>query len=185
MDSQATLAILDHLEALDETRTVLASQLDPAITLLAEALAAGKKILLCGNGGSATDAMHIAAEFVVRFVTDRKAHPAIALSADNAILTACANDYGYEHVFRRQVEAYGQSGDVLIAISTSGKSRNVLEAIATAKHQGLGTIGLSGSTRLNCDVDIAVPSIVTARIQEMHILIGHLLVQGVEGRLPP
>lgn len=185
MDNLLQDSVHQHRSVLEGLQAVLASQLDPAITMLAHAIAEDKKVLLCGNGGSATDAMHIAAEFVVRFVTDRKAHPAIALSADNAILTACANDYGYEKVFRRQVEALGRSGDVLIAISTSGKSRNVLEAIATAKHQGLGTIGLSGKQGLNCDVDIAVPSSVTARIQEMHILIGHLLIEGLEARMPP
>lgn len=175
----------EHWAVWEETRAVLSSQLDPAVSLIAHAIAEDHKILLCGNGGSATDAMHLAAEFVVRFVADRKAYPAIALTADSAILTAAGNDYGYPQVFARQVDAYGRSGDVLIAISTSGRSRNVLEAIATAKQRGLGTIGLSGRQGLNCDVDIQVPSAVTARIQEMHILIGHLIVEELEARLPP
>lgn len=162
----------------------LAVFMEPAVSLLAHALVEGRKILICGNGGSACDAQHLAAEFVVRFVNDRRPWPAIALT-DPAILTACGNDYGYECVFKRQVEAYGIAGDVLIAISTSGKSRNVLEAIAIAKARGLGTLGLSGINPLGCDVDIAVPSSTTARIQEMHLLCSHLIVEELERRLPP
>lgn len=177
-------SIDQHLATLHKLSAVLHFALDPAVDMVAHALVAGHKVLLCGNGGSACDAGHIAAEFVVRFLTDRKAYPAIALT-DSVIITATANDYAFERIFARQVEAYGQAGDVLIALSTSGKSRNVLEAIATAKRMGIGTIGLSGVHALNCDVDIAVPSVITARIQEMHILCGHLLVEELEARLPP
>lgn len=173
-----------HQELLVRTASQLAVFLDPACSMIAHALVEGRKLLICGNGGSACDAAHIAAELVVRFVHDRRAWPAIALT-DPAILTACGNDYGYDQVFKRQVEALGQAGDVLMALSTSGKSRNVLEAIATAKARGLGTVGLSGINRLGCDVDIAVPSTTTARIQEMHILCGHLIVEELERRLPP
>lgn len=183
MDRTLGEAIGAHRSLLDATAGVLAIYLEPALSLLAHALVEGHKVLLCGNGGSAMDAEHIAAELVVRFVADRRAYPAIALNS-TANLTACGNDYGYDRVFSRQVEALGQTGDVLIAISTSGKSRNALEAIAAAKRLGLGTIGLSGASPLGCDVDIAVPSVTTARIQEMHILIGHLLVEGVLGRIP-
>jgi D-sedoheptulose 7-phosphate isomerase len=177
-------SIIDHVDTVQRLGHVLASQLDPAISMLEFALKSGNKILLCGNGGSATDAMHLAAELVVRFVADRKAYSAIALCADPAILTACGNDYGYHRVFARQVEAYGEAGDVLIAFSTSAKSKNVLEAVARAKFQGMPTLGISGKTGLHCDVDIAIPSTVTARIQEATILVGHLIIEGLEERLP-
>lgn len=171
-------AVLVNLEA------VLAATLDPAVTMLAEALIEDKKVLFCGNGGSAAMANHLAAELVVRFVADRRAHPGMSLAADNAVLTAAGNDFGYDRVFSRQVDAYGRTGDVLVALSTSGKSRNVLEAIAWAKHRGLRTLGLCGPTPMACDVDICVPSTVTARVQECHLLIGHLLIEGLEARVP-
>jgi D-sedoheptulose 7-phosphate isomerase len=177
-------SVIDHIDTVQRLGQVLASQLDPAVTMLEFALKGGNKILLCGNGGSACDAMHLAAELVVRFVADRKAYPAIALSADSAILTAGGNDYGFERVFSRQVEAYGEAGDVLIALSTSGKSKNVLEAVAKAKFQGMPTLGVSGKHGLGCDVDIAIPSTVTARIQECTILVAHLIIEGLEERLP-
>lgn len=177
-------SLLDHADTVHRLGGVLASQLDPAVSMLEFALKAGNKILLCGNGGSASDAMHLAAELVVRFVNDRKAYPAIALVADPAILTACGNDYGYQRIFSRQIEAYGEAGDVLIAFSTSAKSKNVLEAVARAKFQGMPTLGVSGKTGLGCDVDIAIPSTVTARIQEATILVGHLIIEGLEERLP-
>ena len=173
-----------HLDVAAQLVAVLQSQWDPAVTMLATALFEGHKILLCGNGGSACDAMHIGAELVGRFFLDRKAYPAIALVADPAILTALGNDYTFEKIFARQVHAYGEPGDVLIALSTSGKSKNVLEAIVAAKYLGLRTLGISGPRTLACDVDIAIPSTNTARIQEMTILVGHLLIEGLEERLP-
>jgi D-sedoheptulose 7-phosphate isomerase len=174
----------EHENAVTDLIGVLESQWDPAVTMLELCLREQHKILICGNGGSATDAMHLAAELVGRFFLDRRAYPAIALTADSAILTAVSNDYGYAKVFSRQVEAYGQAGDVLIALSTSGKSLNVREAILEAKHRGMPTLGISGKKNLGCDVDIAIPSVVTARIQELTILCGHLIIEGLEGRLP-
>jgi D-sedoheptulose 7-phosphate isomerase len=176
-------SVAEHQNACHATLSVLASQWDPAVTMLAIALSAGNKILLCGNGGSACDAQHLAAELVGRFYLDRRAYPAQALTAE-ACLTAIGNDYGFQYVFKRQVEAYGVAGDVLIALSTSGKSKNVLEAILTAKHRGMPTLGISGATGLGCDVDIAIPSTNTARIQEITILCGHLIIEGLEERLP-
>lgn len=173
-----------HVHTVMELIAVLQSQWDPAVNMLATALFEGRKILLCGNGGSACDAMHLAAELVGRFYLDRKAYPAIALAGDSAILTALGNDYSFEKIFARQVHAYGQPGDVLIALSTSGKSKNVLEAIVAAKFLGLRTLGISGSKTLGCDVDIAIPCTNTARIQELSILVGHLLIEGLEERLP-
>lgn len=163
---------------------VLASTWDPAVTMLELALKEGHKILFCGNGGSACDASHLAAELVVRFVNERRAYPAISLSGDPAILTACGNDYSFAQVFARQLKAYGVAGDVLVALSTSGRSKNVLEAIIAAKFLGMPTLGISGVNNLGCDVDIAIPSTNTARIQEMTILAGHLIIEGLEERLP-
>ncbi len=146
--------------------------------LIAATLAAGGKVLLCGNGGSAADAQHIAAELVGRFVVERRGLPAIALTTDTSALTAIGNDYGYELVFRRQVEALGRPGDVLIAITTSGTSKNVVAAADAARALGVKVIGLTGARGRAfvdaCDAGVAVPSGDTARIQECHIAIGHV-----------
>lgn len=155
-----------------------------AAELVCGAVLAGKKVLLCGNGGSAADAQHIAAELVGRFVIERRPLAAIALTTDTSALTAIANDYGYEHVFSRQVEALGAEGDVLIAITTSGTSKNVLAAAAAARARGMKVIGLTGGKGAAfvaaCDAGVAVPSIVVARIQECHITIGHLMCEAVD-----
>jgi len=155
-----------------------------AAEVLRAAVTAGHKILLCGNGGSAADAQHIAAELVGRFVVERRALPAIALTTDTSALTAIGNDYGYEVVFSRQVEALGSPGDVLVAITTSGKSPNVVAAIAAARARGMKVIALTGARGAalvaSCDAGVAVPSLDTARIQEGHITIGHLLCEAVD-----
>lgn len=155
----------------------------------ADALAAGKKLLFCGNGGSACDAMHIAGEFVGRFVDDRKGLPAIALSADTGIITAIANDYNYDYVFARQVEALGQQGDVLISLSTSGKSPNVLRAMAAAKAQGMKTVLLTGLKAKDlppaADLTIMVPSLITAHVQEGHATALHAMASLIEAQLFP
>lgn len=144
----------------------------------------GKKVLLMGNGGSAADAQHIAAELVARFQTNRKALPAIALTTDSSILTAVSNDFGFEECFARQVEALAATGDILIAISTSGQSANVLRALDVARKAGCYTVGLTGKTggKLAARVDLllAVPSEHTPRIQEAHSLIGHMYCGLVE-----
>jgi D-sedoheptulose 7-phosphate isomerase len=145
------------------------------------------KILLAGNGGSAADAQHIAAEFVSRFYFDRPGLPSIALSTDPSIVTAIGNDYGYENLFSRQVEAHGKPGDIFIGISTSGKSPNVLRAIEKAKQMGLKTVALTSTKGLNmadlCDYGLCVPSDVTPRVQECHITIGHAICAAVEEAL--
>jgi D-sedoheptulose 7-phosphate isomerase len=152
-----------------------------------EALARGNKLLLCGNGGSAADAQHIAAEFVGRFESERRAWPAIALTTDTSALTALANDYGYERVFARQVEALSVPGDVLVSISTSGNSESVLAAAMIARQRHCRTIGLTGANgkRLAslCDVCVLVPSAHTCRIQEAHITIGHIWCEMADGLL--
>ena len=155
--------------------------------ICASALQAGKRIYLCGNGGSAADAQHIAAELIGRFVGERRSLPAIALTTDTSALTAIGNDYGYEQVFSRQVEGLAEEGDVLIAISTSGNSVNILKAVQVAQERGSHVIGLSGKSggdlHLAVDLSLVVPSDVTARIQEMHIVIGHLLCALIECHL--
>lgn len=161
--------------------------IETAAKLLMETFARGNKILLCGNGGSAADAQHIAAEFVVRYEKKRRALPAIALTTDSSILTAHANDFDFDSVFARQIEALGNSGDTLIAISTSGNSKNIIQAAQIARAKNLNVIALTGETG-GALIDVAnltitVPSTVTARIQETHILIGHYWCGVVEDNL--
>jgi D-sedoheptulose 7-phosphate isomerase len=147
--------------------------------LLIRAYEAGHKLLIAGNGGSAADAQHIAAEFVGQFNFDRPGLPALALTTDSSVMTSVSNDYGYDKVFRRQVEVHGTAGDVFLGISTSGNSANVLEAVLAAQSRGLVTIGLTGQAggklRDLCDYCICVPSNDTPRVQEAHMLIGHTL----------
>ena len=152
-----------------------------------EALSNGNKIILCGNGGSAADAQHIAAELVGRYKINRKAFNAIALTTDTSILTAIANDFGYDTIFERQVEGLGKSGDVLIGISTSGNSQNIILAIEKAKKLGIKTIALTGANDSKiknlADYTINVPSTITNNIQEMHIAVGHILCEIIEKEL--
>jgi len=163
----------------------------PALTAAADALIAayrgGHKALFFGNGGSAADAQHLAAEFLGRYMRERAPLPALALHTNSSALTAIGNDYGYEHVFARQLEALAVHGDVAVGISTSGNSPNVVQAIATARRLGLVTIALTGSSggrlRNLADILVAVPSEETPRIQECHILAGHALCDAVEQAL--
>lgn len=145
------------------------------------------KLLLCGNGGSAADAQHLAAELVVRFYKERQGYPAIALNANTSVLTAVANDYIYEKTFSRQIEALGNEKDVLIAISTSGNSANIVNAVNEAKRKNIFTIGLLGNTGGKCaslcDIPIIVPFEDVPRIQECHIMIGHILCELVENKM--
>jgi D-sedoheptulose 7-phosphate isomerase len=161
--------------------------LERLVELTAAALRAQGKILLFGNGGSAADAQHIAAEFTIRLVVDRKALAAVALTTDTSALTACGNDFGFDRIFSRQIEALGRPGDVAIGISTSGNSPSVIGALETARAQGLTAAAFTGNGggKLNGIADplIAVPSRETARIQEMHILLGHIFCAEVEQRL--
>ena len=172
--------------ALTELVSVLGDQLEPASKMCLDTLANGGKILVCGNGGSAAQAQHLVAELVVRFETDRRALNAIALTADTAILTACGNDYGYERVFARQIEALGTAGDTLIAFSTSGKSKNIKEAIHAAHKKGMRILGISGNKGMNalCAIDIICPGSNTAIIQECHMVVTHLLCQAIERGVP-
>lgn len=162
--------------------------LEPKIVEAAElvlaCLKSGRKLLLCGNGGSAADSSHIATEFTCRFQNDRRPYPAISLVADGGLLTAIGNDYVFQDIFARQVQAYGKAGDVLIALTTSGKSRNVLSALEEAKRLGVKTIVLLGKgggfTKGAADIEILVPGTVTARIQEAHKFLLHAICELVE-----
>lgn len=173
-----------HTDALTQTVEAHGAQWAAIATLAARALGQNLPLLFCGNGGSACDAMHIAGEFVGRFVSDRRALPAIALSADSGIITAVGNDYGFEQVFSRQVAAYGKKGSVLFALSTSGTSPNVVAAVETAAALGMTTVLLTGERGRNAasraDHRIVVPSHVTARVQEAHMFLLHMLAALIE-----
>jgi D-sedoheptulose 7-phosphate isomerase len=185
---------MDYVQAeLAKTRAVIEALaadpgLPPLINRIAEtcvaALARGNKVLLCGNGGSAADAQHLAGELVSRFMFDRPGLPAFALTTDSSVMTAIANDYGYEHVFARQVEAVGTKGDVLVALSTSGRSPNILAALRTAREKGIATIGFTGRTGGDmpslCDIVYRAPADETPKIQEGHIVVGHIVCGVVE-----
>ena len=176
-ESVATLKALGELD----------QQMRRATDAIAECLASGHKLLVCGNGGSAADAAHFATEIVVRFVSDRPAYPAICLTSDAGLLSAAGNDYGFEEVFARQVAAFGQPGDVLLSLTTSGKSRNVQRAVEVAKARGVTTISLlgrDGGAMMNTsDIELLVRGESTARIQEAHMLLLHVLCEAVEERL--
>jgi D-sedoheptulose 7-phosphate isomerase len=177
----------EHVQVADATREVCLPALERAVRLVTEALTAGNKILFFGNGGSAADAQHLAAELTVRFVVKRPALAGLALTPDSCILTACGNDFGFEFLFSRQIEPLGRPGDVAFALSTSGNSPNVLEGLRQARKSGLSTVALTGRTggrlKAEADVLIAIPSDNTARIQELHIVLGHLLCEEIESRL--
>jgi D-sedoheptulose 7-phosphate isomerase len=192
MERSAALAhVVSGLREGAELRIQLAQTLGPKIVdaaqLIAECLSGGGKVLLFGNGGSAADAQHLAAELVGRFVLERNPLPGIALTTDSSILTAVGNDYGFDQVFVRQVLALGRPKDVAIGISTSGNSPNVIKAVQAAAGRGLRTIGFAGrdggALANAVEIAITVPSMNTARIQECHIAVGHVLCELVENEL--
>jgi D-sedoheptulose 7-phosphate isomerase len=176
--------LLEHQQTLQKVIDTLQPQIEKAADMVINTLQNGKKVLLAGNGGSASDAQHIAAELTGRYVKERRSLPGIALTTDTSALTAIGNDYGYDRVFARQLEGLGNEGDLFIGISTSGNSASVINAFEIAKRNGLQTLGLSGRDggQMNncCELNIIIPSDVTARIQEMHILIGHILCKAVD-----
>lgn len=174
----------DHQLLIGKVIEMLLLPIENGCAMITETVLNGKKLLIAGNGGSAADAQHIAAEFTGRFVKERKPLAAIALSTDTSALTAISNDYGFDQVFSRQLEALAQPGDLFLAISTSGNSGNVVKALGSAKKLSCKTLGLSGRDggKMNaiCDLNIVVPSEITARIQEIHILIGHIFCKAVD-----
>jgi D-sedoheptulose 7-phosphate isomerase len=177
----------EHRMVFEATALMLGRPFVETLDILDRAVRSGGKLLLFGNGGSAADAQHIAAELIVRYQADRAAISAIALTTDTSTLTACGNDLGFDALFERQIEGLGRKGDVAVAISTSGNSANVLRGLNRARSMGLTTVGLTGGTGGKmcnaCDTVIVVPSTVTARIQELHGVIGHMLCKALEQRL--
>jgi len=182
MNSFITKRFFESIETKQATLQACLPQIEQAIQCLSDTLTRGNKVLICGNGGSAADAQHFAAELIMRYETNRKSLPAIALSTDSSILTAISNDLSFETIFARQIEGLGQAGDLLIALSTSGNSPNIIKAIKTAQQNKLSIITLTGgdggamrSLLRDNDTEITVASPVTGRIQETHILIIHCL----------
>jgi phosphoheptose isomerase len=186
LSSNLNYAINDSVRTLQSLKD-LEPEVTRAADLIGQCLRVGNKLLVCGNGGSAADASHFATELVVRFAKDRPALPAICLASDTGVLTAAGNDYGFDEIFARQVAAFGVPGDVLICLTTSGKSKNLIRALEEAKAHKLKTIALlgrdGGSTIGIADVDLLVKSDSTARIQEAHQLLLHVLCQIIEARL--
>jgi D-sedoheptulose 7-phosphate isomerase len=187
MNNKLFLKNLDDHAALIKALYGLNNAVDNAGHIASKCLINGGKILFCGNGGSAADSQHLAAELTGRFINDRRPLAAVALSTDTSALTCIGNDYSFDEIFARQVAGLGRAGDVLIGISTSGNSRNVIRAVEEAKKLGMMTIGFLGRDGGHllslCDHSIVVPSEVTARIQECHILIGHTLCGLIESEL--
>jgi D-sedoheptulose 7-phosphate isomerase len=184
-------ALTDAVASLGELTRALAAEAGPALERVANGCAAalqgGGKLMLAGNGGSAAQCQHIATELTCRFTGDRVAYAAIALTTDTSFLTACANDYSFDDVFARQIEALGRKGDALLLLSTSGRSENVVRAARVARGRGIATFAFTGrggaALSESCDVAIAVPTDDSARIQEVHLLLGHLLCGAIESRV--
>ena len=189
MSERLSAIVNESLETKREFFAAHSSEVERAAEMISATLASGGKLLIFGNGGSAADAQHIAGELVNRFLQERKALPAIALSTDGGVLTCIANDTGFENVFARQIEALGRAGDVCVAISTSGQSENIVVACAQARSQGLKVIGLlgrdGGKVAPLCDLALIVPSDDTQRIQETHNLIGHIMCELIESAMFP
>jgi D-sedoheptulose 7-phosphate isomerase len=182
-DFDLITAIAEHRAAIDGVADMEAA-LRRAVMLIRDAFAAGRRLFACGNGGSAADAQHLAAELTGRFEKERRGYPATALSTDTSALTSIGNDYGFDHIFARQLQALATRGDVLVAISTSGNSPNIVKAVEQARALGVRTIGLLGRDGGACAELVDVPLVVgvprTARIQEAHVLILHLLCEALD-----
>ena len=180
-------AFNEHISVIKEAFVNLEENIKKSSDMIAKSLASQGTIFWCGNGGSAADSQHIAAEFIGRFKKDRQPLRSIALTTDTSILTCISNDYSYKKIFSRQLKALGRKGDVMVAITTSGESENIKQALIQAQKMGIKTIGLLGKKGGKCknyvDIPIIIPSDTTARIQEAHILIEHLLCELVENKL--
>jgi D-sedoheptulose 7-phosphate isomerase len=178
--------IQEHQSLISNIR-ILDTVIFRTVTIICECIRGGGKVMLCGNGGSAADSQHLAAEFTGRFTKDRRPLPAMALTTDTSALTCIGNDYSFSDIFSRQVTGLGKKGDCLIGISTSGNSENVIKAVQSASEMGIRTIGLlgrdGGKLATMCECSIIVPSDITARVQEAHILIGHTICGAVEQNL--
>lgn len=184
MNSHISQCIDQHIKVVEETREVLTDKISEFANILLDRIKNEGTIFWCGNGGSAADSQHLAAELIGRFKRERKAISSIALTTDTSALTAIGNDYSYSEIFKRQVEGLVRRGDVLIGVSTSGNSENVLQAIRAAKRRRAITVGLlgrdGGRLKTECDHCLIVPSDDTARIQECHIMVGHIICDLIE-----
>ncbi len=182
-----SIAFDQHANVASETLKAISKKLEKSSSIISKSLTSKRTIFWCGNGGSAADSQHIAAELVGRFKKDRKPLRSIALTTDTSVLTCISNDYSYEEIFSRQLNALGKKGDTLVVITTSGNSKNIKKVLIQAKKMSIKTIGLLGKGGGDCknllDISMIVPSNDTARIQEMHILIGHLMCELVEHKL--
>jgi D-sedoheptulose 7-phosphate isomerase len=187
MSAEIIKAIEESIQTKQAVLKTLVPEIQKAVEILSSSLARGNKILFFGNGGSASDSQHLAAEFVGRYEKERRALPSIALTTDTSILTAVGNDYGFDRIFSRQIEALGQKGDVAVALSTSGNSKNAVLGLEKAKALGLHTIALlgrdGGEMKSKADVAIVIPAQKASRIQESHIMIGHILCERVDDLL--
>ena len=176
-----------HQKLIDLVKKEMDESIINACKMALDVIYSGNKIIFCGNGGSAADSQHLAAEFVGRFKNERRGLPSIALTTDTSILTAIGNDYSYDYIFERQIEALANEGDLLIGISTSGNSENVINAVKKAKQLNCRVIGFTGKNgglmKSICDINLIVPSSITARIQEVHILIGHILCKYIDEKI--
>ncbi len=177
----------EHRQAFEATRDAIDGPFSVALTLIEGRLRAGGRLLICGNGGSAATAHHIATDLSIRYQNHGAASPALALATDSSTLAACGNELGYDLVFARQIEAMAKTSDAVLCISTSSNAPNILKGLKAARHRGAATIGLTGGSSGHmpeyCDATIAVPSMVAARIHEMHLMIGHMLCKALEQRL--
>lgn len=188
-DAEASLQaeLREHRTVFEAVAGMLSRPLIETLAILEAGLRRGGKLMVFGNGGSAADAQHLAAELAVRYHSNRPSISAIALTTDSSVLTACGNDLGFDALFQRQIAGLGRMHDVAVGISTSGKSPNVLNGFRQARSMGLATVGLTGATggemRELCDAVIVIPSSVTARVQEMHIMIAHIWCKSLERRL--
>jgi D-sedoheptulose 7-phosphate isomerase len=176
-------AVAEHNDAVASV-VAMEQALHQAVTLIRDTFSAGRRLFICGNGGSAADAQHFAAELTGRFEKERRGYPAVALTTDTSALTSIGNDYGFDHIFARQLQALAAADDVLVAITTSGNSPNIVSAVEVARAMGVRTIGLLGRDGGRCAELVDIPLIVqaprTARIQEAHVLILHLLCEGLD-----
>ena len=182
-----TSGLLELARIATEVSQALAPDLDQALDMVRETVRAGRTLFFCGNGGSAADAQHMATEYVVRYMRNRRAYPAVALTTDTSLLTAAGNDFGFDHIFSRQVEALGKEGDLLIIHSTSGNSPNVLLAAEAARQRGMKVLAFSardgGKLRTVADHSVIIPTDRTDRAQELHLCIEHLICEIVEREL--
>jgi D-sedoheptulose 7-phosphate isomerase len=176
--------LVAHKETADKVILLLKPEIEKACELAVDTIKKGKKILFFGNGGSAADAQHLAAELSGRYKNERRGLPGIALTTDTSVLTAIGNDYEYDYIFERQVEAIANTDDLLVGISSTGNSNNIIRAFSFGRRIGCKTLGLSGKgggkMNGNCDLNVVVPSDVTARVQEMQIVIGHIICQAID-----